>query len=207
MASLPEFFPLQLARAICWGIDQLVSSHVITALKKEMDCKICALFSHMEKDNACVYPLTGKKPYSILMEHLWVIWTKPVWISKLFIVINRHLKMKQHQQSFFWLYLNKMRSTLRFELEKFYTTFSLKGGLTLSYLNESPAVNLSLTKPCECWGSQTDFPKLSETISNEDIGKEALVASQTGHALEMINSESIRHSRIWPWLPHLKKIP
>lgn len=70
MAPLPGFLPLQLARAICWGIDQLVSSHVITALKREMDGKKCALFSHMEKTNACVYPLTGKKAHSILMEHL-----------------------------------------------------------------------------------------------------------------------------------------
>lgn len=67
MASLPGFLPLQLARAICWGIDQLLSSHVITALKREMGCKMCALFSHMEENHACVYPLVGKKPHRILM--------------------------------------------------------------------------------------------------------------------------------------------
>lgn len=71
------------------------------------------------------------------------------------------------------------------ELEKFYTTFSLKEGLTFPFLNESSAVDLSLTRSCECWGSQSDFPKLSETILNEDTEKEALEASQAGCALEM----------------------
>lgn len=70
MASLPGFLPLQLARTICWGIDLLFSSHVITALKREMGCKMCALFSHMEKNHVCVYPLVGKKAHSKLMEHL-----------------------------------------------------------------------------------------------------------------------------------------
>lgn len=74
MAPLAALLPLHLARAVCWGIDQLVSSHMITALKREMDCKMdckmCTLFSHMEKNNACVYPLTAKKVHSILMEQL-----------------------------------------------------------------------------------------------------------------------------------------